>query len=138
MAFDGNLTYHVFKDFGIAFDEKGSTVGSMRKVQWVKEGDEPDESKAKIELRKIYTSGETEKVGKGYTFSTPEGPSELALGLIEAGFGETKNILRTLRTRDDFAEAVNTINDDDDANSDGDELFDMRSLLMNVDTDEEE
>ena len=31
--FDSNLTYHIFKDYDIPFDEKGSTCGSVRKIQ---------------------------------------------------------------------------------------------------------
>lgn len=130
MAFGDNMMkYHVFKDYDIPFDEKGTTCGTVRLVQWVKEGSEPDQSKAKIELRKIYTSGSEEKIGKGYTFSTPEGPGELAVGLIKAGFGDTKEILKTVRERDDFLEAAQSINDDPDAGSDG-EMFDMRDLLL--------
>lgn len=129
MTSDVGIRYHMFKDFDIPFDEKGTTCGTVRLVQWVKEGAEPDESKAKIELRKIYTSGAEEKTGKGYTFSTPEGPGELAVGLIRAGFGETKDILKAAMERDDFKEAVETINDDPDSGSDG-EMFDMRNLLL--------
>ncbi len=136
MADFNQLSYHIFKDFEIPFDEKGSTVGTVRLVQWVKEGTEPDESKAKIEIRKIYTSGAEEKMGKGYTFSTPEGPSELVTGLIDAGFGDTKDILKSLRQRDDFMEAATTINQDDDDNSDG-EMFDMRDLLLSVEDNED-
>ena len=136
--FDNSMRYHIFKDYNIPFDEKGTTYGTVRKVQWVKEGNEPDEDKAKIEIRKVYTSGAEEKVGKGYTFSTPEGPGELVSGLIEAGFGETKNILKSVRKREDFADAVSNINNDEDDNSDGD-MFDMRDLLLaGIDNEEDE
>lgn len=132
-----SLSYHVFKDYNIAFDEKGSTVGTVRKIQWVKEGNEPDESKAKIEIRKMYINAEDERPGKGYSFSTEEGPSELTIGLIDAGFGNTKDILRSVRKREDFLEAAKTINDDEDESSDG-EMFDMRDLLMGMDNSEED
>lgn len=136
--FDNSMRYHIFKDYNIPFDEKGTTYGTVRKVQWVKEGNEPNEDKAKIEIRKVYTSGAEEKVGKGYTFSTPEGPGELVSGLIEAGFGETKNILKSVRKREDFADAVANINNDEDDNSDGD-MFDMRDLLLaGIDNEEDE
>lgn len=125
------LRYHVFEDYNIAFDEKGATCGSVRKVQWLKGDKEPDINKAKVEIRKLYVNGEEEKTGKGYAFSTPEGPGELAVGLIEAGFGETKKILRAVSKREDFVESVNTINEDTDDDKDG-ELFDMRNLLMSI------
>lgn len=136
MAYDGGLSYHVFKDYNIIFDEKGSTCGTVRKAQWVKEGKEPDETKAKIELRHIISSPDGEKVGKGYSFSTPEGPDELVISLIDAGFGDTKDILKSVRKRDDFLSAAKAINDDNDG-SDG-EMFDMRDLLLSFDENEDD
>ena len=108
------LQYHVFEDYNISFDEKGSTCGTVRLVQWVKGDEEPDINKAKVEIRKVYTSGAEEKTGKGYVFSTEEGPGELVCGLIDKGFGNTKDILKSVRTREDFLEAAKTINDDED------------------------
>ena len=135
--FDNEFQYHVFKDYDIPFDEKGTTCGTVRKVQWIKGSGEPDESKAKIEIRKVYTSGAEEKTGKGYTFSTPEGPGELAIGLIKAGFGDTKEILRAVRSREDFLEAANNIINDEDDNTSGD-IFDMRDLLLAEDEEDED
>ena len=132
--FDNNLKYHMFFDFNIPFDEKGSTCGTVRRVQWVKEGSEPDESKAKIEIRKTYINSEGEKLGKGYTFSTPEGPGELAIGLISAGFGDTKESLRTVRKRDDFLQAATTINEETELDDSG-EMYDMRDLLAGYEKD---
>jgi hypothetical protein len=134
----GNLSYHIFKDLEIPFDEKGTTCGNVRLVQWVKDGEEPDINKAKLEIRKSYTSSSGEKIGKGYTFSTPEGPSELVEGLVSVGYGNTKNLLRELRLREDFLNAANTINEDDDYSDDDGEMFDMRDLLLSDDGEEEE
>lgn len=127
-----NMRMHVFKDYNVVFDEKGSTCGTLRKVQWIKGDAEPDESKAKLELRKIYNSPDGEKNGKGYTFSTEEGPSELVIGLIDSGFGNTKDIIEHTKERDDFVQAVQAIKFDDAnvINEDG-EVFDMRDLLLN-------
>jgi hypothetical protein len=127
--FDQSMSCEVFKDYNITFDEKGSTWGTVRKVQWLKEGKEPDESKAKIEIRKFTQTAEGERMMKGYTFSTEEGPSELIIGLIEAGFGNTKEILKSVRKRKDFLEAAKSINEDSDDEDSG-EMFDMRDLLL--------
>ena len=131
------MQYHVFKDYDIPFDEKGSTYGVVRLAQWVKADKQPDETKAKVEIRKIYFQNGEEKNGKGYTFSTPEGPSELVHGLIKVGFGDTKEILRQVRVRDDFMEAATTINEDNDGSDDG-EMFDMRDLFKGVETVEDD
>lgn len=127
--FDQSMSCKVFKDYNITFDEKGSTWGTVRKVQWLKEGKEPDESKAKIEIRKFTQTAEGERMMKGYTFSTEEGPGELIIGLMEAGFGNTKEILRSVRKREDFLEAAKSINEDSDDGDSG-EMFDMRDLLL--------
>lgn len=135
-----NSTYHVFKDYDVLFDEKASTCGTIRKVQWVREGAEPDESKAKVEIRHIKVDETGETPLKGYSFSTPEGPDELTEGMIKAGFGKTKEILKAVRMREDFLEAANTINDDEDEGGDG-ETFDMRDLLLGAeesDVDDED
>lgn len=134
--FSSDLVYHVFEDYNIPFDEHGTTVGTVRKVQWVKGDNEPDESKAKIEIRKMYINSEGERTGKGFAFSTEEGPGELIVGMINSGFGDTKEILRAVRKRDDFLEAANSINEDSDDNSTGD-TFDMRDLLIGFDTEED-
>ncbi len=129
------MTCHVFKDYGITFDEKGSTWGTVRKVQWIKGEKEPDESKAKVEIRKFTQTSEGERMMKGYTFSTPEGPGELVIGLINAGFGETKDILKEVRKRDNFLEAAKHINEENDDNGSG-ESFDMRDLLLGYKDDD--
>lgn len=135
--FNNDLQCKVFKDYGITFDEKGSTWGTIRKVQWLKGDKEPDESKAKIEIRKFMQTSEGERLGKGYTFSTEEGPSELVVGMISCGFGKTKDILKEVRKREDFLEAAKSINDDEEESDTG-ESFDMRDLLLGIESLDEE
>lgn len=131
-----DLKYEVFKDYNIPFDEKGSSVGVVRLVQWHSSDKEADESKAKLEIRKISVNSDGETLRKGYTFSTPEGPHELVKGLIDVGFGDTKEILRSVRKRDDFLEAAKTINDENNEFAEG-ETFDMRDLLLGMEEDDE-
>ena len=131
-----DLKYEVFKDYNIPLDEKGSSVGVVRLVQWHSSDKEADESKAKLEIRKISVNSDGETLRKGYTFSTPEGPHELVKGLIDVGFGDTKEILRSVRKRDDFLEAAKTINDENNESTEG-ETFDMRDLLLGMEEDDE-
>ena len=126
------LRCHVFKDYNAVFDEKGASCGVIRKVQWLKDDAEPDESKAKIEIRKIYTSADGEKNGKAYTFGTEEGPHELVTSMIDCGFGHTSDIIEHVKDRDDFVESVKSISNSDANVTDEDgEVFDMRDLLLN-------
>ena len=133
---DVSINYKVFKDFGIQFDEKNNSFGTIRVAQWYKAGAEPDESKAKLEIRKFSEGPEGERALNGYTFSTPEGPHELTEAMVKIGYGDTKKLLKELSTREDFKESVENINSDDDNDSDG-EMFDMRSLLLGIEADDE-
>lgn len=133
------LQCYIHKDYNITFDEKGSTCGVLRKEQWFKDQEEVNSEKAKLTIRKTYTTAEGERNGKGYTFSTEEGPGELILGLIDAGFGNTKDILDHISKRKDFKEAVKVISFGDPEEDEDGEMFDMRDLLLNeVGNDDEE
>lgn len=139
MAFNSDtvMFYKTFRDYGV-FDEKGSTFLSMRKVQWYKEGNEPDESKAKIELRKWVVTPEGERANKGISFLTEDGPDNLTKLLIDNGFGKTKEVLRSIMKREDFRESVERINDDDIDSDPNSEYFDMRDILLNTAIEEDE
>lgn len=130
-----NLRAVRFGELNAIIDERGSSFIAMRKVQWVKKDEEPDESKAKLEIRKYRVVDGEERADKGISFLTDEGPGELAKALIHEGYGNTKDILSELKNREDFESVVNNFYDDD--NSDG-EFFDMRSLLNSEDEEEEE
>jgi hypothetical protein len=128
---------HIF-GLDVTFDEAGSRFLAMRKVQWVDKakGEEPDESKAKLELRKyIIDKDGNEKANKGFSFLTEEGPHELARVLVHEGYGKTKEILNELKVRPDFIDAAKTLNDNEDS-TEG-EYFDIRSLITDNDSDNE-
>ena len=127
----------LFGNLDAIFDEKGSTFLSMRKVQWVPEGETPDESKAKLELRKWRVTDEGERADKGFSFLTEEGPHELAKSLIHEGYGRTNEILKELIHRDDFKESVNHLSDEENVSSDG-EFFDMRNILLSANEEEKD
>ena len=141
MAFNNNvdLCYKVFKDFNILFDEKAGSFGAVRLSQWYKKGTEPDENKAKYEIRKfsIDKDGVTEIPNKGVSISSKEAMDDLTDGLVDKNFGNTRNILKSVSKRDDFKDTLNNINNDPDDNSDG-ELFDMRNLLLNIEPDNDD
>lgn len=141
MAFNSNsdICYKMFEDFNILFDEKAGSFGTVRLAQWYKKGTEPDISKAKYEIRKfsIDKDGSTEVPNKGVTISSKEAMDDLTDGLVDKNFGNTRNILKSVSKREDFKDTLENINKDPDDNSTG-ELFDMRSLLLNIDADEEE
>lgn len=118
------------------FDEKGSSFLAMRLTQWCEQGEEPDKEKAKLELRKFRMTSDGERVDKGFSFLTEDGPNELAHLLVCNGYGDTKELLLELRKRDNIEEALKGLVDDTVEsvknlfdNNDG-EYFDMRSVLL--------
>ena len=128
---------HIF-GLDVTFDEAGSRFLAMRKVQWIdkSKGEEPDESKAKLELRKYIIDKEgNEKANKGFSFLTEDGPHELARVLVHEGYGKTKEILNELKVRSDFIDAAKTLNDNEDS-TEG-EYFDIRSLIADSDNEVE-
>lgn len=126
-----------FDGIDIVFDENGSRFLSMRKVQWVNIGDDPDKDKAKLEIRK-YTIGKDgeEIMGKGVAFLTEDGPHNLANELVKNGYGSTKEILSALRHRKDFESTVEHFYGDGHDVNDGN-YVDMRSILLSDDEIEE-
>ena len=140
MAFnsDTKLLYKCFKDYNILFDEKAGSFGTVRLAQWYKEGTEPDETKAKYEIRKFVVDkdGTGEIPNKGISLSSKDAMDDLTDGLVDKEFGNTRNILKSISKREDFKVTLENINNDPDDNGDG-ELFDMRNLLMNIEPEEE-
>ena len=138
MAFDPNVSFRPIKfgDLDATFDEKGSAFLALRQIQWCKDGEEPDPTRAKLELRKWYVKNDgSERPDKGFSFLTPEGPHELARTLVHEGYGKTSDILKELRVREDFKDSVEHINDEESV-GDG-EYFDMRTLMEEIPSEEE-
>ena len=124
--------YFLHGDIDTVIEEKGDTFTALRRVQWAKSKDaEPNPDKAKLELRKWRVTPGGEVPNKGLTFMTEEGPHNCVIGLIENGYGHTRDILLKIKDREDFKEAVETMYDDSDASDANGEYFDARELLLN-------
>lgn len=138
MAFDKDKKIKpvFFGNINETFDERGSMYLALRKTQWVREGQEPDESKAKYEIRKWMVGPDGETPNKGTSFLTDNGPSELAHVLLKNGFGDTKQCLLDLKSRKDFADAVKHMYDQE-TDTDGD-FFDAREMLLKEKTEDED
>lgn len=96
---DSIFTYTVDNDFDHIFDEKGNTFLALRKIWW---GEKTEDSEPKLDLRKWYTTPNGEKVGKGFSFITEDGPHELARVLLENGYGNTEQVIEAIKDREDF------------------------------------
>lgn len=72
-------------------DERGNSYIMFAKYKWFGKGD------FKLGLRTFYSTPEGERIGKGITFLTDEGPNELTRALLEKGYGHAESIAKTLR-----------------------------------------
>ena len=124
-----SVRYKVFAGEDNIFDEKGSTFLAMRQLAWYTAGkEEPTIEKAKWDLRKWQASENGQDIPlKGFSFLTDEGPHDLTKLLVHNGYGDTRELLKELKVRDDFEEAVNHMYDD---NTDGDKYFDARTAFL--------
>lgn len=110
-----DIKYTIVDDYDHIIDEKGNSFIALRKIIWGDSEDDVDQSKVKLDLRKWHTdSNGEEKVGKGWSFLTEQGPHNLAKILVENGFGKTKDILNGIKDREDFRPALNSILGKDD------------------------
>lgn len=136
---DFNMHPVYFGGIDIVFDERGSQFLTMRKTQWVKDGNEPDEEKAKYEIRKYSINNEGEEVcGKGVSFLNPDGPDNMVSELVKNGFGDTSDMLRSLIMRDNFKDSVENLDADENASVGEREHFvDMKKILLSNVSNEE-
>lgn len=100
---DGKITYSV-GDIDEVVDSKGNSVIMLRKIAW------GDNGKEKLELRRWIVDINEEKPLKGVAFLTEDGPDNLVNVLLDKGYGKTIEILSVLKTREDFDESLQELN----------------------------
>lgn len=115
-----NFKYEIAEGFDYIIEEGSNTSINVRKISW---NDRP----FKLDIRKYsYKDGE-ENMMKGVSLKE-EGANTLAEVLVSTGYGNTRNIIKALRDRDDFDESlldksVEIIDDDEE------EYYDPKELL---------
>ena len=115
--------YEVVDNFDFVIEEKGNTSINLRKIVW------GDSENAKVDIRKYFYKDGEERMSKGVSLSD-EGADELVKTLCENGYGNTRDILRGIKNRPDFDEALKNIDSDDEYESDdGEEYYDPKQLL---------
>lgn len=115
--------YEIVDNFDFVIEEKGNTSINLRKIVW------GDSDKVKVDIRKYFYKDGEERMSKGVSLSN-EGADELAKTLCENGYGNTRDILRSIKNRPDFDEALKNINSDDEyEGDDGEDYYDPKQLL---------
>lgn len=129
-----DINLRIDQDFVI--DEKGNQMIALRKLAWT------DGADTRWDIRKwIINPDGSEIAMKGTGFLTEEGPHNLTKVLCEQGFGRTREILESIKDRDDFRSSLNMILGPDDEYYDesiGDEYFDPESALNDLINNDED
>lgn len=121
MAKNGEFSYEVQEGFDFIIEESGNNSINLRKISW-------NGRPYKLDLRKYSYKDGKESMLKGISISD-EGANELTGVLIENGYGDTKRIIKALRTRENFNEEMlepDYIFEDD---NESEEFYDPKQLL---------
>ena len=110
-------------------DEKNNQFIRLAEIAWAGADEEVDPSKIKLDIRKYTTDADgNERMLKGCSFLTEDGPHELTHALVEEGFGNTEKILTAIKQRSDFPDAVKSCYGEKAADA-TDDTFDLRNII---------
>ena len=121
MAKNGEFSYEAQEGFDFIIEESGNNSINLRKISW-------NGRPYKLDLRKYSYKDGKESMLKGISISD-EGANELTGVLVENGYGDTKRIIKALRTRENFNEEMlepEYVFEDD---NESEEFYDPKQLL---------
>lgn len=136
-----NMEFNLEIDHSVdeVFDEGvGSSFLALRKIRW------NENSPYKLDIRKWFTNSDgSEVAGKGVSFITENGPNGLVKALLKNNYGDTRDVLDSIKERDDFLYNVKNVLDEMGENSDlivikpsGEDsettFFDPKELMANA------
>ena len=116
-------------------EEKGNSYTQLAYERWNEDSD------FKLALRKFYSSAKGETAGKGVTFMTEEGPSDLINALLKEGYGYPEEIAKIcVENRPDIIGAIvynHGHNSESDEDQDSLDQINDKPLMYFVDKYEE-
>ena len=121
----GTIHQQIINGFDHIISERGNTYISLRKVKWT------EDSEVKLDLRKYVTKSDgTEQMMRGCSFDD-EAANELTRVLVDTGYGDTRDLIDSLRQREDFdssyEDSINGVSNSDTSDA---EYFDIRSEML--------
>ena len=130
MAFRNNAEFkYSIRGINRIIDEKNNQFIRLAEIAWAGADEEVDPSKIKLHIRKYTTDADgNERMLKGCSFLTEDGPHELTHALVEEGFGNTEKILTAIKQRSDFPDAVKSCYGEKAADA-TDDTFDLRNII---------
>jgi len=130
MAFKKNGEFkYSFRGINRIVEERGNQFIRFAQIAWKGEDEDCEPNEIKYDLRKYTTDSDgKERMLKGVSFLSEEGPHELTHILLEEGFGNTEKIIDIVKTREDFKDAVKSSYGIHKEDSD-DGTFDLREII---------
>lgn len=129
----GEFKMNVDPDYDVMLSEGNSNFIALRKVKFgTGQDEECNPEDRKYALMKIGVNGAgDEKLQKAFQFANEDMLHDLTNALVEAGFGDTKEILLSTKKREDFEKIIPFVFSKDDVieTSDG-EFYDPREILL--------
>ena len=113
MAFSKNSEFkYSIRGIDRIVEERGNQFIRFAQIAWAGADEDVPPEKIKYDLRKYITDADgNEKMLKGVSFLTKDGPQELVYVLLEEGFGKTDKVLSIIKNRPDFKSSIETNND---------------------------
>lgn len=99
------FNYEMEEGIDHILSEAGNSFISLRKIRWKETSD------FKFDIRKYYLTNGEERAAKGISLDE-EACNNLPIALLEEGFGDTKEVLNTIKDRDDFNSALSVLSDE--------------------------
>lgn len=97
-----DFTYKIHDDYDYIIEESGNTFVALRKLTW------GNAENPKLDLRRYYNTDEGERVHKGVSI-TDDGADELVKVLCDTGYGDTEEIIRGIKDREDFMPSLSKV-----------------------------
>lgn len=127
MAFKKDAEFVYTAKDEIVIEEKGNKYIKLAMIAWKSEEDATEDD-YRLDIRKYMTNPDaTERMNKGVSFMTKDGPNELVNVMVERGYGDTTKVLTSLKERSDFSDAVKEAYGE--KAEDIDDSFDLREFL---------
>lgn len=129
MAFKKNGEFkYSFRGINRIVEERGNQFIRFAQIAWKGEDEECEPNEIKYDLRKYTTDSDgKERMLKGVSFLSEEGPTELTHILLEEGFGKTESVIDIIKNRQDFKDAVEASYGIHTDTNDG--TFDLRDII---------
>ena len=131
-----DLEFKLLDDRKYIIEESNNQMKVLQYGMWGKKDEEIDLDKCRYEIRTIYLGKDgNEIMGKGVSLSE-EGTHELTRILVDNNMGYTKDLLNSMKNRDDFMVNLKRVLKDDDIqdidlDNIDDDYFDASSIFDN-------